>query len=492
MHTRIALLLAFLGSLLSGCLPLPDHRGEPLTLQSRPRVAPVTVSPRVVHVPGADVPSTPDRFDGSLTLRWALDEPIDTIVIAIPGLAGGAMNMAPLARRLVAEQPGLAVWAWDRRGNQLEDRRPVQAALAGNDLEPLIDGYLAGDGASPSFEAPTREAWSFVADWGLDVHLMDLDAIVREARGEADRVVLLGHSLGASLASLYLAWRGPHGVGQDIVDGLVLVDGALGRTGALGFTDGVRIAGIPIGLPTRDALERGDADPWFPAGTGESFARRQAAASLATLDPEGMAPTAATRYPMTHLAFAGLLSDEGYDATQAFGVSLGTVVDADLDGNLLTAILAGRWGLRSGSVVGVAPDAAYIDWTRGDRAYERTDPGEYFRAASHPEADVAEWYTPAAMLLDLFALSPDLRSVPPALEGRLAFVPGSSVTTPTLAIGSDRGILKDPGAFGAYAEQRRGSSFTIEIVEGLTHVDLLTAEENPAVPLVARWVSLLR
>jgi hypothetical protein len=284
---------------------------------------------------------------------------------------------------------------------------------------------------------------------------------------------------------VYAAWEGPHGVGQVHLDGLVLIDGAPGRTGALGFEDGIRLAGIPIVLPTRDAVEAGRAEPWFPAGDASNvFARRQGAAVLAVLDPDGRAPPAAGDVPLTNLAFAGLLHDEGYALATALGISIGRVVDADLNGNIAAVLFGGRWGLRSASVVGVADGADVVSWERGDPAYERSDPSEYFAAWTHPDADVAEWYMPVPLLLDLIALPPDLLDVP-------GFIATHDVTLPTLAIGSNRGLLRTVNAFDGYAEQRRGSAFSVTIVDGLGHLDLLMADENPVVGLVARWVSLL-
>ncbi len=470
---------------LTSCVPLPDVRGVTLEPTAPMRVAASTVPIDSVFVPGIDVPSSPDAFDGSMTLRFALDEPIDTIILAMPGLSGGAMGFAPLARRIVATTPGTAVWAIDRRANALEDREAVTVAMRTGNVVPVIETYLDTPSAPPTLREPTRESARYLLDWNLDVHLHDLDAIVQQARLEADRVILLGHSLGASLAAVYAAWNGPNGTGQTHLDGLVLIDGSPGRTGAFGLDDGIRLVGVPIGLPSRSALEAGRADPWFPSGdAGRVFARRQAAAVLATLDPDGPAPDVAGDVPLTNLAYAGLLHDEGYGFSTALGVSMGRVVDAELDGNLSAFLFAGRWGLRSASVVGVANGAERVSWERGDPGYERTDPHEYLADWTHPTSDVAEWYMPVTLLLDLVALPPDLVNV-------AGFIPNHQVTLPTLAIGSDRGLLPDVAAFDGYAEQRRGSAFSITIVDGLAHVDLLTADANPVVGLVARWASLL-
>lgn len=472
-------------TLLAGCVPLPDVRPTTAPLNVPWRVPPSDVPSWAVRVAGADVPSTPARYDAQTTLRWGLDEPVDTIVVAVPGLFGGAAQFGPLARRLVAAVPGLQVWAVDRRANALEDLGPARVAFATGDTELLTRTYLGTSDAGPTFQPPDRDAFAFVADWGLDTHLADLDAVVREARAEAPRVILMGHSLGASQVALYSAWNGPERSGRQPIDGLVLVDGAPGRTGAFGYPRGFRLFGVPVVLPSREAVEEGRAAPWTTLGEGgATYARRLASALLAEMAPHELAPAAAGDVPMTNRAFAGIVHDDQYGAFRVHSASLGEAVDADLDGNVFAVLVGGLWAGRSGSVVGVADGAERVDWGPGDPRYERTDFAEYLGIWTGSEVDAAEWYVPTALLLDLAALSPDLTD-------DADYVPMREVTTPTLAVGSDRGLLRDVDAFGGYAEQRLGAPLSVTILSGLTHVDVLTAYDNPLVPLVARWMSLL-
>jgi len=385
----------------------------------------------------------------------------------------------------VAATPGLQVWAIDRRANELEDLAPAREAWASGDAELLQRAYLGTPDAPPTFQAPDRAELAFVADWGLATHLGDLDAVVREARDAAPRVVLMGHSLGASQVALYSAWTGVDRSARHAIDGLVLLDGAPGRTGALGYARGFRLFGVPVVLPTREAVDEGRAAPWTTLGEGgATFARRLASAMLADIAPDDPAPDAAARVPMTNRAFAGIVHDDQYSPLRVHSASLGAVVDADLDGSVFAVLVGGLWAVRSASVVGVVEGAERVDWGPGDPRYERTAYDEYMRTWTDPNADAAEWYVPTALLLDLVALSPDLAD-------RDDFVPMRAVTTPTLAVGSDRGLLRDVEAFGGYAEQRLGAPLTVTILSGLTHVDLLTADDNPLVPLLARWVSLL-
>lgn len=469
--------------LLSSCVPLPDVRPRTAPLALPPRVNPDAVPERWVWVGGFDEPATPDRYDRQGTLRWALDEPPETIVVALPGLFGGAAQMAPLARRLVAAVPGLQVWAVDRRANALEDRSDVGRLIATGDPDEIVRRYLGEDGEPPAFVAPDRERFSFVRNWDLEVHLRDLDAVVREAAETAPRVVLMGHSLGASQAALYAAWRG--GSGPRALDGLVLIDGAPGRTGALGFQEGLQLFGLPVVLPTSDALALGRADPWLTLGRGGAvFARRLGTAMLARVAPEASASNELAPFPISHLALAGLEHDDQYGALHPFFASIGETVGADLDGNLTAVLVGGRWSLRAASVVGVADGADRVDWGPGDPRFERTDAEEYYRGWTHRYTDAAEWYMPVSLLADLAEVPPDLADLP-------GFAPMRSVTVPTLLIGSDRGLLRSVDAFGGYAEQRLGSPVSVVVLSGLTHLDLLTADDNPVVPLIGRWAALL-
>ncbi|MDZ7800295.1 MAG: hypothetical protein U5K81_05820 [Trueperaceae bacterium] len=468
----------------AGCLPLPDARTNTPPLQATMRVSPASVPSRAVWVPGASVPGTPEDMNGTTTLRFQLAEPADTIYVAVPGLFGGASAFAPLARRLVASQPGTQVWALDRRANALEDREPVRRALAASDPAPAVAAYLGTGDAPPTFLPPRPETHRFVAAWDLDVHLRDLHAVVREARASAERVVLLGHSMGASLAGVYVAWRSPDGLGHAQVDGLVLVDGAPGRTGAYGRGRDVRFAGVRL-LPTEEAVRSGEAAPWVTLGKGGAqFAERQAAAVLAALAPEEDAPAHVRPFALTNLAYGGLMHDDQYGPLNQFYASIGEVQGAELDGNLAAFLVGGPVAARSASVVGVAAGEERVGWRPGDPRFERSDAQELFAAWNDPRADVAEWYVPVELLRDLAALSPDLTD-------QDAFVPMREVPLPTLAIGSDRGLLRSHGAFEAYAEQRLGSSLSVTILRGLTHMDLLTARDAPVVALVARWASRL-
>jgi hypothetical protein len=79
-------------------------------------------------------------------------------------------------------------------------------------------------------------------------------------------------------------------------------------------------------------------------------------------------------------------------------------------------------------------------------------------------------------------------------ESLLAVTQNGSVDVPVLCIGGSNGLAPTEASFADYlgsiatpAAQQR-----IEILEGYAHVDVLTAAENEAVPVLVDWVSRLR
>ena len=91
--------------------------------------------------------------------------------------------------------------------------------------------------------------------WGLATALSDLRVVVRRARecvGPRGKVFLGGHSLGGMLAQCYAAWEFPGRPGHDEIDGLVLIDGAVGGP------DWTRTTGLAQDQAGMAAIRSGD------------------------------------------------------------------------------------------------------------------------------------------------------------------------------------------------------------------------------------------
>ena len=471
---------------LSACLPIPDVRLAVNVDTPRYRIPPSRVWTDYEAVAGARAPGTPEELNQSYVLRYHLRhrEP-ETIVVLVPGLFGGAASMDPLARQMVAALPGMEVWSVDRRANALEDRTGFHRAIQARDPGVALEYYLQQRGGSGGFEVLRPDEVGFMAAWGLDVHLQDLDAIVRLARQRADRVFLGGHSLGATLASLYASYRhvGGAAAGEELLDGLVLLDGTLGRTGA--FRIGEVLSG-PLGtrfLPSAADVREGRFPPFLTTVvTPQTSVERAVVAQLGWYRPDDPAPPALATVPMTNEALAGSRFDDETHNLPIFAASVGEAVGAEFHGNLTAFLITGRHGASSRSIAGVAPGFDRISWSRGDPSIEVTDLRSYLRGWTYVESDHNEWYFPLALALEAANVDAGLLDHPD-------FRPTGDVSLPTIAFGAERGLVSDLDGFSTYLNLRYGSPIAAYVLPGFTHIDIVAADVNPVVGIFARWLN---
>ena len=142
----------------------------------------------------------------------------DTVLVLVPGTNGGAGSLVPVARDIVRRVPGMQVWIEDRREQAFEDT----SGFAAGDPQRAQDYYL---GFQYRMVAGTDA--KFAAEWGLELQLSDLRSVVRRAAAGGRRVILGGHSAGASTAAAYAAWDFSGRAGYRDLEGLVLIDGGL-------------------------------------------------------------------------------------------------------------------------------------------------------------------------------------------------------------------------------------------------------------------------
>lgn len=472
---------------LSGCLPIPNLQADLDLAPPSYRVALDEVGLDYVVRPGYPAKETPAEHNRTAYLRYHLDERPEVIVLLVPGIFGGAGSFDALARQLVASTPGLEVWALDRRSNLLEDRGAFRRSLAQGDPMIAYRYYLERWGQENGFTPLGYQEASFLRFWGLNVHLRDLHRVVLDARARAPKLMLGGHSLGAALVSLYAAYEVAPDLdrryGFHYLDGLLLLDGALGRTGGFARED-IGYALGPVRLaPSVEQLERGVGAPYSNSVVNPRYqVEREVAAVLARLAPEGDAPELLTELRMTNRALVGVRNDDEYGPVPMFNATLGHAVGAEFSGNLGAVILGGVEGLRSRSVVGVARGFERIGWERGAPERERTDLDSFVRSWSLAETNFSEWYFPLRLALDMTLLDP-------ALEDTPGFTPNRLVTVPTLALGAGRGLMNNLNGMRSYANIRYGSPITAYVLPGLTHIDIVSARANPAVPILQRWIA---
>jgi pimeloyl-ACP methyl ester carboxylesterase len=193
--------------------------------------APAHAATRIPGVPAAG----PAKYDFSHVTKIG-PKRAKTVLVLVPGYSGGAGDFTLVGRDLVKRVPGLQVWAVDRRSQTLEDTSMFEKGLRGEvTLQQVRDyyvGWLTNDSIQPHFTPPDPKSLSFARDWGLPTHLGDLRKVVKAAKRGDRRVILGGHSLGASTAAIYAAWDFKGRPGFKDVDGIVLIDG-----GALGTFD---------------------------------------------------------------------------------------------------------------------------------------------------------------------------------------------------------------------------------------------------------------
>ena len=142
----------------------------------------------------------------------------DTVLVLVPGTNGGAGSAVPVARDSVRRVPGMQVWIEDRREQALEDTSVFETG----DPQQAQDYYLGFQ-----YRRVAGTDARFAAEWGLKLQLSDLRRVVRRAAAGGRRVILGGHSAGASTAVAYAAWDFNGRPGYRDLDGLVLIDGGL-------------------------------------------------------------------------------------------------------------------------------------------------------------------------------------------------------------------------------------------------------------------------
>ncbi len=187
--------------------------------------------------------ATPAMLNRVPVLRYRSDvtpaAQVQAVVIAMPGFLGGAGSFDPLARALVrrsvAAHAPVEVWAIDRRSNLLEDLRGMDAADALGDPEVAAGYYYdhsvtVGGASFGGYLSATDPSISYMSEWGLASTVADLRAVVTRVPDSRHHVVLIGHSLGATIVEAYAAWDFDGTPGYRSVAALGVLDGVANGT----------------------------------------------------------------------------------------------------------------------------------------------------------------------------------------------------------------------------------------------------------------------
>jgi pimeloyl-ACP methyl ester carboxylesterase len=377
-----------------------------------------------------------------------------TVLVLVPGTNGGRGDFTLTARDLVKRVRGLQVWAVDRRSQHLEDTTMFARALRGEVTTKAMFDYYAGWIADRSitdhYQPPHPSTLGYAADWGLRVQLEDVRRVVRAARRGGRKVILGGHSLGASVAVAYAAWdfRGrAGGAGYRDLAGLVLIDGGLRgsfrTTTQIGEVDR-RLAEIRK-QPFLDLLGLGL--PWMTGVLAETGA-------ILTLR-EPTAPSMAQAFPVLPSMFKPPMP-----ATNRG--QFGFAFDASTSPEALSLI-----HVRAGTL---GPDG---DWRDG----EVTPIRRLAETFGQEPANAVEWFYPARLNLDVDAASP-LRMTSAARHLGLRLGHARQIDLPVYALQTSLtkgAVLRGARRLIKDSRVPRGRSMLVDASKTDSHLDPLTA-----------------
>jgi pimeloyl-ACP methyl ester carboxylesterase len=387
---------------------------------------------------------------------------VHTVLVLVPGMFGAANDFRLLARDLVRAVPGLQVWAYDRREENLADRTGFTTA---DPAAYYLDGH---------YRSQEPAASGFAARWGLARTLGDLRRVVRAAaHGGRRRVVLGGHSWGATTAMTYAAWDFDGRPGHRDLAAVVLVDG--GVRGAFDGT-GQPIHNAPNEIRERlAAIDGGAVFDMTLSAVGLGFRAEstqiwyQLAGWYAHRDPQGrsvlqprMPDALRPPVPVTNAALLGTLVDTGFGWPNDISVHSGHLTE-------------------SGDVRGWI-DTGITPISRVATAY-----------AGGPEPAVWEWYWPARLSVDLDVVDP-YADTGLARSLGLRLLHTTDLDTPLCAFQTSYAKGTIVSAAREVAASSRITYGTYETDNGMNHLDPLFAapSHNTLARTLAPFLAELR
>jgi hypothetical protein len=412
---------------------------------------------------------------------------------------------------------------------------------------PLRDGFGTSRGPILMSQDDVR----FMAYWGLDTYFRDWKRLVEEARRlvtPAGVVFLGGHSQGTSWSTLFAAYDfdpDPARVdaGHDAIDGLVLLEG--GGAGAPSpsapplaqYEAQVEALAAPGGpavflenlliIPLQGLAQVGEV-----GALGARYLPDEPAVAQRTpLVGPGSALSALIRAPATNRAALGFFLDDDFSSFGAFRVSFGFSDDGEnrllgLFGPPSYVPLPGEGPLRTWKEFddptlpscppnepALSPGCALLDNGPPSDSGDPSDPArvndferevtslDTFAETQFGKANGFEWYfasgRPNLDFLygrDSSGLVAEHLARDPGHEGPLVITQNAEVDVPVIAIGGSNGLTPEPKSFASYLESIATPEDwkEVHVLPGYAHLDVTSAAENEAVPLIADFLERVR
>jgi hypothetical protein len=388
------------------------------------------------------------------------------------------------------------------------------------------------------------EMRGFAAHWGVDTYVRDWRELVLHARaivGERGLVLFGGHSLGTAWAGVFAAYDFDPGpgveAGYQLIDGLILLEG--GGPGAppadapdlAAYQATVADLETPGGPEVYLSSLFGFIDPVDLGAAGElnglagTFAPDEPSIVQTTPIFGGFPISLLLSAPMTNRSLVGFFLDDDFSTNAAFSASFGFSDNAGNAINPFAPLLTGdfliadpgeptlrTWkdfddptlptcppndpapAIGSGDVGcavidhGPEPGPGEPPAVWGVER-EVTDAGVLIRTL-YETGNASEWYfTSGRPFLDLaYGRDSSALGAPELLN----VSQNASVDVPVLAIGASNGLAPTEASYDDYLGSIASTDTDVVILEGYSHLDVVSAEHNETLPPLAAWIFRLR
>jgi hypothetical protein len=260
------------------------------------------------------------------------------VFVLLPGTHGAAGSLTFAGRDIQAALgDDWQIWIMDRREVVFDDLK----GFSSGDPAAAKDYYLGF-----KYRQTHTKDVPFARRWGLTVELNDLHNVVTRARAGGRKVVLGGHSLGASGAIAYASWDFGGRAGYKDLQAVVLVDG--GEMGAFG-----RSPTLAQVKRSKARIDKGEAFSDILGIGNTSIAQifGELAGLYALKDPDApsalqssplVPPTLRPPFPVTNAAFLANIFDKDHAFSPALTVRAGSFAPSGdprpwMDGENMTA-----------------------------------------------------------------------------------------------------------------------------------------------------------